>query len=462
MEKTYKSFPARHQLDMIGQNILSGHCKNDSFKFVLRPGSSHRKTCHIFAKHKDVVAILGPDLFNNVDLSLYDAALSSGGGGAEFFISAKDKTAQWGLLMGALSISPSFDRNYQKYRAATPLKKCPSEFMENQAQRTVRQATQIIHSKLSANKSSKQNYDAVTDYGYLVTNLLVRDVVGLKMSQSPHFLYRLFKLTRWLQRQKVTHLNVSEIKQANELVFWIEVMFGQLFTNPGDHNKILLNASKFISKKYRQVIKSSIKNPIPGSLIDRMIQARLDRPISNERFEELLINIVMELVGSFQYLTGRGFAGIYETIYTVFAKELGPEVDPLKAFNQHLKKHPRAMIDEALRHNSPTGFIFRTASKDFIYNGIEISSGDLLCVLCNQAAKDSSVFKNPETFYTPEQAEKHQNDYLAFASPDSSPSSMKPTENHHPCFGQYWARTIIFEMLIGLEALQTDLNMKQT
>jgi len=119
-----------------------------------------------------------------------------------------------------------------------------------------------------------------------------------------------------------------------------------------------------------------------------------------------------------------------------------------------LRQDPRAVIDEALRHNSPTGFIFRTALKDFIYNGVEISKGELLCVLCEQAAKDPDVFSDPESFYSLEKAVEHQAYYLAFASPDTLPAPYAPRTPHHPCFGQYWARSILTAMLEGLEQLE--------
>ena len=458
MKTSYKNFPSRAQLTDIGQKILAGSCSTDSVKFSLRPGSPTAMVCHIFAKHRDVTALLGPEYSNQVNLSLYDAALRSGGGGAEFFISAEDKSQQWSLLTGAMSMPSSYDRNFQKYSSKPTDTTCPASFIEHQAHMAMRQGIEIIRSALSTTKAGDRTFNPIEDYGYLITHLMVRNVVGLRMTDRPHFLYRLYKMVNRLRRKQTMAVSATEIKHANELVFWIEVMFGQLFVNPGDHNKLILYASKIISKTYRKVILASITNPIPGSLIDRMTRARLDIAMSNNRFEELVTNIVMELVGSFQYLTGRAFAGVHETIHTVYAVSLESDVNPLKAFNALLESYPRAAIDEALRHNSPTGFIFRTASKNFTYNHIEIKAGELLCMLCNEAVKDPSVFPSPESFYGPEQAVQHEGDYLAFASPDLTPSLMRPYENHHPCFGQYWARTIIAKMLEGLEQLHSSIN----
>lgn len=458
MKTSYKNFPSRAQLTDIGLKILADSCTNDSVKFGLRPGSANAKICHIFAKHRDVTALLGPGYSNQVDLSLYDAALRSGGGGAEFFISAEDKSQQWSLLMGAMSMPSSYDRDFQKYSSTPTDTTCPASFIENQAHLATRQGIEIIRSALSTTRAGDRTFNPIEDYGYLITHLMVRNVVGLKMTGQPHFLYRIFKMLNRLRGKQTITVSAPEIKHANELVFWIEVMFGQLFVNPGDLNKLILYASKIISKKYRKVILASIADPVPDSLIERMTRARLDIAMSNDRFEELVTNIVMELVGSFQYLTGRAFAGVHETIQTIYVVGLEPDVNPLKAFNALLASHPRAAIDEALRHNSPTGFIFRTASKNFTYNHIEIKAGELLCMLCNEAVKDPSVFPSPEKFYNPEQAAQHESDYLTFASPDLVPSSMKPHENHHPCFGQYWARTIIAEMLEGLEQLHSSIN----
>ena len=407
----------------------------------------------MFAKHEDALEILGPNLSNRLDLSHYDQALASGGGGAEFFISAKNKDAQWDLLKQAFSISPFIERLVSVEEFSELELACPMSYFQGQVNKSVTSAISIIQSHLGANSVNENTFDPVKDYGYLVAFLMVRDVVGLKMPTSPSFFYRTFTILNKFRKIAPHALSAVEIRQSNELVFWIEVMFGHLFMNPGDHNKLLLLASRMISKKYRKVIQASIENSVPGSLIDRMKTVSQNGKYSKLEFNILLVNIVMELVGSFQYLTGRGFAGVLATIETEFSETLATSEKTLIAFNEKMKENPRAMIDEALRHNSPTGFIFRTSSANFTHKSLQIAKGDLLCVLCDQAVKDPAAFSAPDKFCSIKTAVENQNKYLAFGSPDVAPALFAPTENHHPCFGQYFGRAMIKAMLKGLESL---------
>lgn len=437
----------------MGKEIIADEFETDSFTFTVRPNSNRAIKCHLFAKHEDAIQILGPGLADQVDLSHYDSALISGGGGAEFFITATNKSTQWDLLNQAFSITPKLHRNVKE--------NCPSTFFNDQVDKAVEKAINLIEQSFSKRSNGSTSYDPVRDYGYLVTYLLVKDMVGLRMRDKPGFAYRLFRFTNKLRGKNPNLIPIPEVQQANELVFWIEVMFGHLFMNPGDHNKLLLLASRMISKSYIETIRASLVSPPEWSLIHRMKETNVAKSSSIKVYDQLVINIVMELVGSFQYLTGRAFAGVIETIEGKFADSIAPSRNLLATFNARMTLNARATLDEAMRHNSPTGFIFRQASTGFEYKGIRIAKGDLMCVLCDTASKDPSVFKTPEIFYDIEMSVRHQGDYLAFGSPDFDPSEFKPHENHHPCFGQYMGRVIIAKMLKGLESLPQE-NIRST
>lgn len=434
--------------------ITAGKQVNDSVKFSVARHSSNQIHYHLFARHKDVVEILGPSFSEKVNLSHYDNALKSGAGGAEFFISGYDKKDQWALLKDAMSQLHYFDRNIPEIGNDIESSQCPNQIIEGFVTEAVDEAIEIILNHKTSKSVGTKAINPVNDYGYLVTYLLVEKVVGFKMPDRRSWFYWPFKLISRLRKQPQAQLRAQEIRKANELILWIEIMFAHLFINPGSHNKAYLIASKLVSKRYKNEIRRSMLNPKAGSLIERMQKVRGKQRVSDAQFEKLCINIVMELVGSFQYLTGQAFAGVYRTIHTKFSDQLDSEANPISNFNELMQENSRAMIDEAMRHNSPTGFILRTASKDFTYNNIDIARNDILCVLCDEAVKDPDVFSDPEEFYDIDKANAHQDNYLAFASPDLSPSKFQPKEAHHPCFGQYWARLILERMLVGLEGLQ--------
>lgn len=182
----------------------------------------------------------------------------------------------------------------------------------------------------------------------------------------------------------------------------------------------------------------------------------------------------MELAGSFHFLTGSGFAGVIKSIdekENYQTDEVGITHTRLKAIVEEVNENPREKIDEYLRHNSPTGFIFRTARKDFTLaadglwaDDIHIKKGEFLCLLTATANKDKQAFSAPEGMLGVTQAQCSRDKYLQFGSPDIVPTKRRPTfpspeNSHHPCFGQYWARIILSKMLTGLlniENLRTD------
>ena len=100
-------FPSSEKLNSIGQHILDGEYENDVCSIILKYKSKAPINCHFLARHKDVVSFLSERQAENVNLSNYDAALKSGAFGAEFFISAKNKSLQWKLLRDALKVPPS-------------------------------------------------------------------------------------------------------------------------------------------------------------------------------------------------------------------------------------------------------------------------------------------------------------------------------------------------------------------
>lgn len=467
-------FPSSEKLNSIGQHILDGEYENDVCSIILKYKSKAPINCHFLARHKDVVSFLSERQAENVNLSNYDAALKSGAFGAEFFISAKNKSLQWKLLRDALKVPPIQDRHLPPVNGAADTR---IDLIKEYAEFAVNDALQIIlslkRSNLTASgtrskseRATRNEINLVREYGYLVMYLLVRDYLGLKMPDKPSLLFRLFLGLRKIVTRKPSLPKQLEILQANELLFWITVIFGHLFVNPGGHNILVKNLSTYVAKKYRRQIRISIENPKPGSLMDRMKQQKesfgadvtTGELIKNadQIFETLATDIIMELAGSFQYLTGTSFAKIMDTVTSVYSESshIKNETSPLRHFTDNLREDPRSFIDEALRHNSPTGFIFRTARHDFIYNDVAIHEGSLVCLLTDIAVKDPSVFPNPDKFYDLAEIRNRSKYYLAFGSPDTHPSPYNPSESHHPCFGQYWARVILVEMFKGLERFQ--------
>jgi len=228
----------------------------------------------------------------------------------------------------------------------------------------------------------------------------------------------------------------------------------------------------------------SHKNPKEGSLLYRLKTLERDSldkfNLTQPQYRAIVNNIIMEVGGSFQYITGQAFSGILKSIDEEQTRlnvvnesaldkkqkltSKNPDItnkDILRIIGQ-IKQAPRAMIDEYLRLNSPTRFLFRTVSASQERFSITDDPnddesfaipGDLLCLLTAQASRDASVFAKPDEVNLPDASnpKKYCPHYVHFGGPEDhlNPSPMRP-DKYHPCLGQYWARTMLETMLDGL------------
>ena len=97
-----------------------------------------------------------------------------------------------------------------------------------------------------------------------------------------------------------------------------------------------------------------------------------------------------------------------------------------------------AMLDEALRYDSPIQMVFRTATRDVEIRGTQIPRGGQLAVLIGSANRDERRFENPDVFDIGRDAQGH----LAFGF------------GQHFCLGSALAR---LEARAALEALVPEL-----
>ncbi len=399
---------------------------------------------HFMANNDDVVALLAGD--DRVDLSHYDDSLKTGGDGATFFISDQQEVIdeQWKIFEAALGLTPKLRRNpgdnldHIEYY----------DLIKEQAERAVQEAIVEINKRRDnpslvsrirgffGGTTRSNDVDIIREYGLVVSHIFVRDFLGLRIPGR------------------------SLYAQTQKFYLWIAIMFANLFVNPGGRNTGLNLVSTFISKMYRRQILKSYKNPKTGSILHRLkIIENSEKeaedgglPITlrhnDKPFEDYVVNIIMEVAGSFQYLTGSSFGSIIKTIHE--KEEGGFGRHKIPDLIKKIHKNPRAWIDEYLRHNSPTGFIFRKAKKPFVLDDTDILPGDMICLITSEAAKDETVFGPSSQLADADSSESFCPYHTHFGGADTAPADGRPTEPHHPCFGQYWARTILQTMLEGL------------
>jgi len=317
---------------------------------------------HFIANNNDVVELLRDH--ERLDLSHYDDSLKSGGNGATFFITGDQETLdkQWEIFDAALKLRPGLQRLVESGSDGADY----YDLIQEQAEMAVQEAIVEIYKnrdnpsfltrikRFFGKAAPKNEVDIIREYGLVVTHIFVRDFLGLRIPGRA--LYR----------------------QAQKFYLWIAIMFANLFVNPGGRNTPLNIISTSVSKIYRRQILKSYKNPKHGTILHRLKMVEelevkngidevekkysgLDKP-----FEDYVVNIIMEVAGSFQYLTGSSFANIIKTIDE--KEDVGFGRNEIPALVKKINKNPRAWIDEYLRHNSPTGFIFRKAKKETSYS----------------------------------------------------------------------------------------------
>ncbi len=438
--------------------------KRRFFSYKIKPFLGKPLNVHFAVSNSDVVNFYKDE--ENLSLSNYDLSLRTGGAKSQFFISADIEFLgrQWALLNRALDLEPAINR-YQGDTPSFPFL-APDDPIALCAQAAVNQAVQNILARENAKSSifsllkfwrkerRKGEIDVIKDYGNVVTYLIVRDFIGLSVSGQNLF------------------------KQSSKLRLMMGPMFFNLFINPGARRPIISFLSNFISKIYKRRILKCYGEAPAETLLGRLrtLEPNSD-PVQLDQHRKYVANIVMELAGSFHFLTGSGFAGIVQAIDE---KETYPENQPgisnadLVQLVENVAHDPREKLDEYLRHYSPTEFIFRAVQKDFELKSdtpwtdgtTKFSQGDMMCLLTGLASKDGDTFENPDSVMPVENAKCLRHKYLHFGSPDVEPAKRRskfPSENtpHHPCFGQYWARTILLEMLTGLLRLDNLHTVKR-
>lgn len=393
---------------------------------------------HFIANNNDVVEFLRDG--ERLDLSHYDDSLKAGGNGATFFITGDKVTReiQWEIFDAALKKRPEI----QRYLEDAPEQIEFYDLIKEQAEMAVQEAIVEIYNRRDKPSfflrakgyfgmtTRKNEVDIIREYGLVVSHIFVRDFLGLNIPGR------------------------SLYSKTQKFYLWIGIMFANLFVNPGGRNTLLNGISTVVSKIYRRQILKSYRKPKHGTILHRLKMVKEDDEVKqkysakDQSYEDYVVNIIMELAGSFQYLTGSSFGNIIKTIDE--KESIGFGFNEIPTLIKKINENPRAWIDEYLRHNSPTNFIFRKAKKAFVIDDTDILPGDLLCLITSEAAKDEDVFGPKDLLLTPEKSASLCPYHTHFGSPDVDPTNGRPKVAHHPCFGQYWGRTILQSTLEGL------------
>lgn len=196
---------------------------------------------------------------------------------------------------------------------------------------------------------------------------------------------------------------------------------------------------QWAERQFRAHIKSQMnasdrRPDTPGalSLLSALLLVRSESfsGMPKEKFEDHVVLLMLELVGTALLIPGMAFAGIV-------ARWMSAPDGGRFRLEALSPSTIDAFVDESLRLSPPQQYLLRNASRDTEIGGFEIKQGEYVCALTARAAMDRAALGKPWDLVL----DRRQDVYLHFG-PENGP---------HRCFGRPIAIPILGEMFDGLK-----------
>lgn len=423
-----KQLPSRENVKKIISHIFK--TGSDSFTYTLKNPDLR---IHYVARYKYILELLRGPSRKKINLSQYNHLVSTCTRHTGFLLGENDTDTdtRWDILRLAMEVKPKLDRHSIRQ----------FEIIGNKNTR------RVVNFLLERTNQTGQ-FNAVREYGYLIGYLSAVDFFGIAPPKKPSLILRFIIFIRNLLLPGRIRLK-GYMVGASAFLLWTQFMAPHLFGNLGNRNKLLRGMARFAAKRFEKQIVRSLAhthNPPFGSLIHRLKSVRSEfHKLTDTEYEKLVVSILLEMVGEVVMLPGQAFAHILDKINDL-------KITP-KQFLDLIDKHGDIVIDEALRLNPTTGMLFRMVKEEFTIGNTQLKPGDAVCLILAAAGNDPRVFEKPAEFafaHTPPLKRDWEN-YLNFGVNEAGkPHNFRTGDDYHPCFGQYWARTLIKAMLEGL------------
>jgi cytochrome P450 len=376
---------------------------------VARKGPS---TVFYFARAADIRAILADDRIYT--LHPYDVALSAAAGDVRFILGSesdalKDRRAMLVKVIGKAG-STEYDAITERVRAAA------------------RAAATEFTAQLRSRPPHRLTFNIIREYGYLIPYLTAARVIGVTGPKRSSFLVRTFLLFRNVFGARHWLYLGPEQKRCQTVVTWSHLIFGHIFTNFENRNGVLLALARSASQQFNAHIEELITKNLPDfdqTLLSEFLLKRSFFPhIQLPAYRAYVRSILFELTGAMTLLVAVSFGRILDTLVKRGAS--------LPAFLAGVRgEDGESLIDEVLRMNSTTSFLFRRVAKRTELANVELNPGDHVCVLVGPCGKADGPFRDPPPAHAA---------HLNFGLPGGP----------HTCFGQKWGRVILQEMFGAL------------
>lgn len=422
--------------------------------FTLRNKSNENIFRVHYTSDPDLIWSMLSDPKNDLSLSHYDEALSNLERPISLLLGENQRQSNsWEILAKALSENASKKKGYIAHH---PL----NAPIDRQNTEAIEKLTQKACSYIISGLKSKKKFNIVRDYGYIIPYMVGLKFTGLREIDRIPILVKLFAILRNISlfsfgsgRLKCWSKNGS----ADTFLLWTAAMFLQIFGNPGNLNSVKRLVAGWGASNYYKNVEKSFANAnkiATYSLLKRFslveanfVSDKINRDITPEEYRHMATCLLLEVMTSFHILIGISFANMWKPI---LESEGGIKLfaDNLKAAHKEDKKNKNTretdrVINEILSKNSTTAMLYRKARRPFPKYGIK--QGDYICFRITQASKHV----------------KGSSKWLNFGPHEKCPYSLLETGKRdvlldsseavsHPCFGQFWARSVLKTMFLTL------------
>jgi cytochrome P450 len=273
-------------------------------------------------------------------------------------------------------------------------------------------------------------FDLIGEFGYFAPYLIARGVFGLPGPRTSGLLPRLV-----CSGVKFTPETTPYLTQFA----WSQLVFAQLFGNFERRLVPLTWLAGYSAGKLTAHIKSQLRRMGPGApahptllwaLNSQTVRAQF--PHLEKVYDEHIISLIIELVGTAQLIPGLGFSAIIDR----WEQDGAGLVGPLAALTPESLDN---FVDESLRLSPPDVFLLRNARGATRIGDFDIREGEYVCALVAKAGRDSAAIDRPDEVIL----SRDQDLYVHFG----------PLGGPHRCFGRLIAHAMLGEMLLGLKDL---------
>lgn len=406
------------------QSVLDGYAD-----FILAPGGprairvrevgtqTRPASMVVVARHDDVTSVLMDE--SVFSLSHYDelfSAISPPEGCLYMRNSCPERTERGEILRAAAARTPWFQPEGVGIRQL--------------ARETVEDLLKSYRARPGA------AFDIIGEYGYFAPYKIACSVIGVPGPQRPGLLEWLFTQAKCFpHRRRFT----SETAPYFTQFVWSQLVFAQLFSDFENRSWLKRRLGQWAERQFRAHIKSRMDSSETGgddpdarSLLSslRLVRSESFGGMPKEQFEEHVVFLMLELVGTALLIPGMAFADIVSR-WVNAPDGRGFQLETLAPSTID------AFVDESLRLSPPQQYLLRNATRDTEIGGVEVKQGEYVCALTARAGMDRATVPKPWDFVL----DRAQGVYLHFG-PENGP---------HRCFGRPIAVPILGEMMAGLK-----------